>query len=218
MGEFAASSITAPRSMARSWSMHKTPTDFASYKGYQVQVEQVLISSVRTKEPVPIALGPLEKADVTVADVKAAFAQQVLVTPRKAMILRWLGAELDDAQTLRELRVPDRALFEVAFRQRKPPELEPFKMVRRIVVTDLEGNPCDVPASSSTLISEVKALCKQPPTCQLFFSAYSTSAFGVPLEDERTLGSYSVLDGDVLFCSPGTGAAPAAEAPPPKKK
>ena len=162
---------------------------------------------------------------VTVADVKAAFSQQLMISPRKAITIRWLGAELNDSSTLSDLRVPEGALFEAAFRQRKPAELEPFQNVQHVIVhiefPETESRIVDVPASSSTLVSELKVLCKPPSSCQISFSAYNTSAFGIPLDDERTLGSYGVLDGDLLFCTPGSGPtsdADVAKPPPAKKK
>ena len=45
-----------------------------------------------------------------------------------------------------------------------------------------------------------------------FFSPAFTSNFGAPLLDENTLGSYGILDGDVLYYASGEAPAEVADA------
>ena len=102
-------------------------------------------------------------------------------------------------------------------RQRTHKEMEQLEAVKHILLVNLEGIGTVVePVEPSTTIAMIKGLLKAPPSAAITFSPVFASSFGVPLEDERTLSSYNVLDGDVLYYTTGEPPAPEAEAP--KKK
>ena len=209
----------APYSHARAWSESMTVTDYSDghlYKGFPNPVTNVNVRSLKTKEPVPVRL----EGDTvhTVADVKVAFRRHLVISSRKAIVLRWLGEELDDNKTLGSCRVPDNALLEAAFKTRTNAELDALKTVTHVLVVDQAGTVIPCEATNSTLVSDLKVQCKYPPETPFHFSPHYTSAFGTPVADDKSLSSCGVLDGDVLYCiNPAVVAAP-KDAPPPKKK
>ena len=214
-----------PLSFGRSWEMSKRATDFATYKGHPHPITQVFVRTVLAKEKVPIPLalpdGSAPSSSPTVLDVKRAFIDKMIISSRKHVTLRWLGSELpDESRTLHSLKVPEGTVFDAAIRKRTPAELEPLKVITHVLVCDLAGNACDVQVTGKTLVSELKALCKQPETSNLHFSPTFTSSFGTPLENERTLASYGILDGDILLTgisSSGADAPADAGAKAPEK-
>ena len=120
-------------------------------------------------------------AGATIAEVKRAFARQLLLGARKAIILRWHGAELDDDATLDQMHIAHGATLQAAFRARTAAELEELRTIRHILMVDVGGNSSSIDsADASTRISSLKALLKSPEA-QLYFSPAFTSAFGTPL-------------------------------------
>jgi len=188
------------------------------YKNFPNPVTTVAVRSLKTKEPLPVQLEG-DKVH-TVADVIVAFRRTLVISSRKAIKLRWLGADLEDInKSLGAYRVPDGAMLDAAFRTRTNAELEELKTVTSVLVSDQAGTVDRYEVTASTLVSDLKVMCKQAPETPLHFSPNYTSAFGTPLLDDRTIGSYGVLDGDVLYCiNPNIVPAAAAAAPPPKKK
>lgn len=175
------------------------------------------VRTVTAKEP--IVLSDLS-GNTTIAEVKRALAAALHLSNRKKTTLRWYGAALEDEQaTLQDLHIPNDAQLEAVFRTRLPQELEEFKTIKHVLMIDLDGNALTLEGvSNSTEVSAIKAMLKAPETALVYFSPVFTSTFGTPLADERTLGSFNVLDGDVLYYSTGVPPAPAADAAPPKKK
>lgn len=157
--------------------------------------------------------------ETTVAEVKRALAAQLHLTNRKKTTLRWYGANLeDDTATLDSLHIPDGAQLDAVFKTRLPQELEEFKAIKHIQMVDLSGAAIRMEGvSEKTEIAAIKAMLKAPETALVYFSPVFTSTFGTPLADERTLGSYNVLDGDVLYYSTGVPPEPAADEAPKKK-
>ena len=133
---------------------------------------------------------------MTVAEVKSAFARSQHLSARKAIELRWYGATLEDGKTLEELKVPNGATFEAAFRNRTQTELEAMRTVRHVlmvetgdVATIIEG------VTPTTQIGTLKTLVNKnaPPTARIHFSPAFTSNFGANLADDKTLGACGVL-------------------------
>ena len=213
----------APYSFGKSWYESTTVADrldtsSSLYKGYPKPVLSLHVRSLKTKQPLELPLGG--ERDHSVADVKVAFRKALVISSRKAITLRWQGHDLPDGKTLGELRVPDGATLEAAFRTRGNDELEALKTVTHVLVCDQDGEVALAEVTSATIVGDVKAQCKLLPPMPMYFSPHYTSAFGTPLINERTLGSYAVLDGDVLYVNskPLDGDGAAAAAPPPKKK
>jgi len=155
-----------------------------------------------------------ETAELEDADLAAARSMATSsISSRKAIVLRWQGNELDDHKTLRECRVPDNATLHAAFRKRTaaelaelhlrpavPMELDGFAYNQQhIYVVDQEGTLVEAVVTGATLVGELKAQCQHAPEVGYYFSAHFTSTIGTPLGDDRTLGSYGVLEGDALF-------------------
>lgn len=206
----------APHSLVRGWQEPSAAIESQLYRGFPKPVSSIYVSSIKTKRPLLIKLDgePVH----TVADVKASFRKALALTSRKAIIIRWLGAEIEDHKTLSQCKVPDGATLDAAFRSRSNAELEVLKKINHVLVADQDGNVSVQEASGSLQISALKQQCKHVPEMPYYFSPHYTSAFGTPLDDERTLSSYHVLDGDVLFCLTRTGVPPPTAAAPPKKK
>ena len=108
-----------PTSLTTSWSRRGALPRFTSAKSLQ-------ISSMRTKRPT--ALENMH-GQLLVCEVKLAFAKEVQLNARKAIVLRWYGDELDDSLTLDACRVPDGATLEATFRQRTEAEIEAMRAV-----------------------------------------------------------------------------------------
>ena len=221
-----------PLSFGRNWEMAKRPNDFANgelHGGFKEKygqlrvgtpISHVYVRCFMKKEPTKITFDAQPDGSAppppTVADVKKAFALALTLSSRKHVTLLWVGKELeDDSRTLQSLKVPDGTTFEAKIRKRTLPELEPLKNITYVIVSDLgdeknpDGNNLEVKATAKTLVSEVKALCKRPETDKLNFTPNFTSSFGTPLANERTLGSYNILDGDILVMTPGEEVAAA---------
>ena len=165
-----------PLSFGRSWEMSKRPTDFATYKGHPHPITLVFVRTVLTKDKVPIPLVPPDDSSSssspspTVADVKQAFIDKMILSCRKHVSLRWLGSDIEDeSRTLQSLKVPEGTVFDAAIRKRTPVELEPLKHITHVLVCDLAGNACDAQVTGKTLVSELKVLCKQPEKSNLHF-------------------------------------------------
>ena len=209
-----------PQSLGRPWDQSKTVQDFDGRA--PVPVTKVTVRSLKTKVPIELQLNcgePEQPHGATVADVRAAFSRELMISSRKAITLRWLGADLpDDGTPLTALHVPNGAQLEAAFRQRSLAELEELKNLRQILLVDNAGNavPCEV--TPTTLVSDLKAMWKQPPEAELYFTPHYTSAFGTPLVNDRTLVSVGVLNGDVLFMKTPSTTAEAPKEEPKKKK
>jgi hypothetical protein len=167
----------------------------------------------------PVVLSDLSN-ETTIAEVKRAVGAALHLSNRKKTTLRWYGAALeDDEATLQDLHIPNDAQLDAVFRTRLPQELDEFKTIKHVLMVDLDGNALTLEGvSNSTEVGAIKAMLKAPPTALVYFSPVFTSTFGTPLADERTLGSFNVLDGDVLYYSTGVPPEPAADAAPPKKK
>lgn len=223
-----------PRSLQRPWAMPGT----GLARDRQLTCKKVRIRSLHTKKPVLIE--GLDGAMTTVDDLKRIFRQTIAGSPRKAITLRLYGKDLEPADaTLDSLFVPDNAELEAAFRKLRPDELDALGTVKHVVMLDESKAPEpaepvfpppqyitkeELPVATvlevtpATTVGAIKVMLKAPPECTIFFSAVYTSSFGKPLDDERTLESYSVLDGDVMFWTSGVGPAGAEEAAPAKKK
>jgi len=172
--------------------------------------ETLKIKSLRDPKPVEL---PGLSGDMRISQVKDAFRRQELLTARKAITLRWHGADLDDATTLDEQRIQDGATLEAAFRVRSQAELESLRVIKHILIVDTSGEGTFVDnVNNSTPIVSLKTLMKAPETAKIFFSPAFTSNFGAPLLDENTLGSYGILDGDVLYYASGEAPAEVADA------
>jgi hypothetical protein len=199
--------LAPPTSLSTSWTMGRSlPT--------QPSCSRVIVSSLRSKQPVELT--DLQ-GGMLLSELKCAFAQEIRCGNRKAITLRLYGEDIgpDDA-TLDQLRLPDNAALSAAFRQRSQEELQQIEAVSHVVMVDVAGTATVVDnLNPSTSVSALKAAIKAPE-CQIYFSPTLGSAFGTPLVDERTLGSYRMLDGDVCFYS--NGPASAAPAEPAKKK
>ena len=204
----------APLSMTSSWALSRAPP---SHK----PATTLKVTSIRSKDPK--ILQEISSA-MTITDVKAAYARELHISCRKAITLRWHGKDLEEEDaTLDALHIPDGAVLEAAFRTRSPPELKAFEQVEQVLLVDLNtgdgGGAIILEVNSSSQIKTIKETLKAPPTAVIYFTPFFTSNFGPPLDDERTLGSYHVLNGDVLYFSSGTPPAPPADAAAaPKKK
>jgi len=197
----------APTSLVASWDLGRAAPALRS-------VEYLLIASLRTREPARVA--GFTGAS-TVAEVKRAFAQQLHLSARKAVVLRFFGETMEnDEATLDQLKVSNGTRLDAAFRQRTPSELEALKAINYVLVVDTSGE-CAVMdgLSAATPVAALKERLKTPQ-CLLYFSTTFSPTFGTPLADERTLGSYGVLDGDVLYYT--TGAPPKEEEKPKEAK
>ena len=224
-----------PRSLQRPWGM----PGIGLARDRQLTCTKVRIRSLHTKKPV--LLEGLDGATMTVNDLKVLFRQTICSSSRKAITLRLYGKDLDPSDaTLNSLFVPDNAELEAAFRKLSPSELDAaLGPAKHVVMLDESKAPepaepvfppppfmtkDELPIATvlevtpATTVANLKVMLKAPPECTIFFSAVYTSSFGKPLEDERTLESYHVLDGDVMFWTSGVGPSGAEEAAAPKKK
>ena len=200
-----------PTSLTASWALSRTPP---SHK----PVTTLRVRTITAKDPTLLTEC---NGSMTIADVKRAFRIATHLSSRKQITLRWYGAALEDeSASLDSLHLPDGAVLEAVFRTRKPDELKAFETIRHVLMVDFSGiGTClQDGVSHSTLVGAIKLQLKLPPTALIFFTPFFTSSWGTPLEDERTLGSYSVLDGDVLYFTTGEPPPPPADAAPPKKK
>jgi len=206
-----------PKSLERGWDRCKTPHDFDSWKPYPIA--KLSVRSLRSKEPVAVTINETE---ATVADVKAAFVEKLMLSSRKYVLLRWLGVELDDAKTLSSLKIPDGTTLDAAFRPRSVAEVEALKNTTHVLVVDIAGQCGRVPATPTTLVRDLKAQCKLPQGSLLCFAQHYTSGLGMPLADDKTLAACDVVDGDVLVSKPDPSVpvepAGKADAKPAKKK
>ena len=195
--------------MVGSWEEARSPQN-------ATPVASVFVKAISRSKPVEI---PKLTPETTVGDLKRMIALTLAITSRKHITLRRYGADVtNDEATLDELRVPDRAAFDIALRTRTTAELEGLHSVEHILLqsSDPHEPATQLEVSAETTVAQVKALLKANGL-DLCFSPVFGSAFGTPLENDRTLGSYGCLDGDVFYLKSSTPAdadAKAADAKP----
>lgn len=169
-------------------------------------------------QPQPVTLSDLAP-DATLADVRALLARALGCSLRRHMTIRHQGVELADGSTLQQHRVSEGATLQLSMRPKSGTELESLAELTHVLLIsstkDAESPHLAVPVGADTLVGAVKKEMRAPEA-EVYFSPHHASSFGHPLLDERTLGSYGVLDGDVLYFA--SAAAAAGSAPPPKGK
>ena len=164
-------------------------------------VGMVFVRSLKTKAPHLIDLacdGDYE--NLTVSHVKRAYRKALAISSRKHVALRWQGVELEDSCTLEDCRVPDGATLDAAFRSRTHAQLDALGPLTHLLIVDETGAVLEAEASGDTVVSDLKAQSGHEPEVRYLFAAHFTSALGTPLENDRTLKSYGLRDGDVICC------------------
>lgn len=172
-----------------------------------------------------------------VAVLKQRIAHRLNIPPRKALELTWWGTKLEDDKSLGHYKLTDAGsgTVELRLRSRVQAELEQLRDVRSVRVC------CNLEPSMTTVISDLsiahtvrqikRALldrkafpgldAKSPETAiSLYYSPVfqPMPVFGNPMEDDRTLGSYAVLDEDFIYCKlPPPPTDPKEKAPAKKK-
>jgi len=202
--------MESPHSVQRSWDMSRSAPIPPSPK-------RLLVKTLSSKDPIEIAELP---DPITVAELKFQIAQRLAVPPRKALVLRWYGSVIDDAHTLAHYHVPEGATLEMSITTRTTAEIEELKKeLKQLRIKDNSGRMGIIEGlKPSTKVLELKKVIAERklfkpeegfltvdpknPVCELIYSAMYTSTFGISLEDEKTVGSYGMLDDDVILFKP----------------
>jgi len=193
----------------RSWDMSRSAPTAAAPRKLQIK-------TLSTKDPLEV-----EMADgATVGDLKAQIVQRLSISPRKALVLRWYGSVIEDAKRLSEYWIPEGATLEMSTSNRTTAELEELKaQLNKLRIKDMGGRVGLVEGlKPSTTVVELKkriaegklfkpeegflAVDPKNPVCELFYSAVFGASFGLSLDDEKTLGSYGMLNDDVVLFKP----------------
>jgi len=207
--------MQSPHSVLRSWDMSKeaptTPADSRPWLALS-PAKKLFVRTLSAPQPIEVDMTP----EMTVAELKAQISVKMFASPRKALGLRWYGADLDDQQLLTHYRIPDGATLQMSMHARTQAEMELLKQVRQLRVRTMEGKvaiidgvkPATRVGEIKKAIAERKAFGPIPnfdaknPVCELLYSTVFNSSFGISLEDEKTLGSYGMLNDDVLLFKP----------------
>jgi len=113
-------------------------------------------------------------------------------------------------------RIPEGATLELSMHSRSQTEIEQLKQVRQVRVRTMDGKaavidgvkPATKIADIKKTIAERKVFGTIPnfdaknPVCELLYSTVFGASFGTALDDERTIGSYGMLNDDVLVFRP----------------
>lgn len=157
---------------------------------------------------------------MTVSTLKAHIAQRMSVPPRKALVLRWYGSVIEDDKTLWHYKIPDGAALDMSMSSRSSAEVEELKVqLKQLRVRAMDGKVGLVEGlKPSTKVLEVKktiaekklfkpeegflAVDPKNPVCELVYSSVFGSTFGIALDDDKSLGSYGMLNDDVILFKP----------------
>jgi len=202
--------MESPHSVQRSWDMSRGAPVPGSPK-------RLVIKTLSSKDPIEMAELP---DGMTVGELKALIAQRMSVPPRKALLLRWYGSIIEDEHTLMHYHIPDGAALEMQMTGRTSAEVDELKaQLKQLRIKNTDGKVGIIEGlKPSTRVFDIKktiaerklfkpeegflAVDPKNPVCELVYSAVFTGSFGVTLDDEKTLGSYGMLDDDVLLFKP----------------
>ncbi|KAL3917904.1 MAG: hypothetical protein SGPRY_006220 [Prymnesium sp.] len=196
----------SPHTVQRSWDMSRAAPVAAS-------PHRVAVRSLASKDPVELEL----TEGATVADLKGQICQKLSISPRKKLTLRWYGTALEDARTLHQLNVPDGATLEMSSSVRSATEIEELKaQLKQVRIKSTDGRTVLIEAlKPTTKVLEIKKTIAERKFFKaeegflsvdaknpLIYSSVFNASFGVPLDDEKTLGSYGMINDDIILFKP----------------
>jgi len=201
--------MQSPHIVQRSWEMSRGAPIVPHPK-------KLVIRTLSSKDPVQIET----PVGMTVGDLKYEIAQRMVLMPRKALSLRWYGSLLEDQYGLPHYRIPDGAMIEMAMHPRPAAEIEQLQRdMKQVRVKGMDGKVFVIEGvKQSTKVFEIKKTIAERklfkpeegflpvdpknPVCELFYSTVFGATFGISLDDEKTVGSYGMLNDDVVLFKP----------------
>uniref|UniRef100_A0A7S0LGV7 Ubiquitin-like domain-containing protein n=1 Tax=Coccolithus braarudii TaxID=221442 RepID=A0A7S0LGV7_9EUKA len=200
----ALSALASPSNVQCTWNLQRGAPSRAG------ELTHVIIRSLSAPDGrVQVEANP----GMTVLQLKTRIAHSLNISPRKQLQLQWWGTPLEDNKTLQHHTVSDGGELQLRLRSRAHSELEGMRGITQVrvrsdsAVTLVTGlTPLVTVHQLKRNLIERKALGLDPKTSEetvkLFYSPFFAPmpVFGNPLDEAQTLGSFGILDDDILFC------------------
>uniref|UniRef100_A0A7S4ES42 Ubiquitin-like domain-containing protein n=1 Tax=Chrysotila carterae TaxID=13221 RepID=A0A7S4ES42_CHRCT len=195
--------LVSPSRVQRTWDLQRSaPT--------RLELEHVLIRSLSA----PNGNVQVEaSASMTVKALKTHLAHLLNVPPRKSMHLLWWGAQMDDNCELGRYNINTGAELHLKLTTRPISDLEGLREITQIrvrcdesmiVIKEISEHATILALKKRLLVQNAFRLDPKAAvqSVRLFYSPVMTplATFATPMEDERTIGSYGVLEDDIMFC------------------